>query len=97
MLKGIVIFGAGTAFGYAVAMNNQEANVEVKKAAVDFINSLKAISNDAWLDTKNEAKAAKEKVEDTAKESDSPIIVDANAEAVSPDSPPEPEITREGE
>lgn len=67
MLKGVVIFGAGVTVGYAVAMRNQDSNAEIKSATVEFVNSLKAIANDAWLDAKNEAKDAKEKVEDATK------------------------------
>lgn len=72
MLKGVVIFGAGVTCGYALAMHNQDPNAEIKNATVEFVNSLKAIANDAWLDSKNEAKAAKEKVEEAKKTPEDP-------------------------
>ena len=74
MLKGVVIFGAGVTVGYMAAMRNQEPNAEIKSATVEFVNSLKAIANDAWLDAKNEAKDAKEKVEEAAKSPEDPIV-----------------------
>jgi hypothetical protein len=67
MLKGVVIFGAGATCGYALAMRNQGPNAEIKEATADFIKSMRGILNDAWLDTKNEMKTSKEKVEEAKK------------------------------
>ena len=78
MLKGVVIFGAGVTCGYALAMRNQGSNAEIKSAIEDLAKSVKAIANDAWLDAKNEANAAKEKVEEAKKAEDTPAVVAAD-------------------
>lgn len=95
MIKGVLIFSAGVGVGYGVAMSNQEATAE-------FLRSMKAVVNDAWLDTKNEIAAAKKKAEqkeeaksnDVAEESPT-AAVDATPEVVEVDEVIDPDDTKD--
>jgi hypothetical protein len=93
---GIVIFAAGTAFGYSFAMSSIEPQGEVKQATADFIRTLKALATDAWLDVKQEMadaeKAAKATPEDIINGKDEQSEDDETTSGNEPDADEEPVV-----